>query len=69
MRGGGLGIVKLRLFNFALMGKWLWKFLVERKAFWRRVVMGKYGEGDHEWAPGEVRSWCVERYSGRVGSV
>ena len=40
---GGLGIRKLRVFNQALLGKWLWRYMHEREAWWRVVVEAKYG--------------------------
>jgi hypothetical protein len=33
----------LRMFNRALLGKWLWRFGIERDAWWRIVVEFKYG--------------------------
>ena len=46
---GGLDIRNLRRFNEALLGKWLWRFGVEREAFWSRVIMEKYGFLEGEW--------------------
>jgi hypothetical protein len=43
---GGLGIRKLRVFNQALLGKWLWHYMHEREAWWKIVVDAKYGS---EW--------------------
>ena len=40
---GGLGIRKLSLFNQALLGKWLWRFGIEKDALWRQVIESKYG--------------------------
>ena len=51
VREGGLGIRNLGCFNWALLGKWLWQFASEPKAWWRKVVVAKYGRreggGDH----------------------
>ena len=48
---GGLGIRKVRLFNEALLRKWLWRFGMERAALWRQVIAVKYG---CEWG-----GWCT----------
>ncbi|XP_028067083.1 uncharacterized protein LOC114269911 [Camellia sinensis] len=46
---GGLGVRRLVLFNLALLGKWLWRFVVEKEQLWRRVVVAKFGMGRGEW--------------------
>jgi len=46
----GLGIRNLRIFNKALLGKWLWRYAHERGAWWKSVVDAKYGS---TWA-----GWC-----------
>ena len=46
---GGLAIKNLRRFNKALLGKWLWRFGVEREAYWRRVIVVKYGSLEGGW--------------------
>jgi hypothetical protein len=40
---GGLGIRNLRMFNHTLLGKWLWRFGIEKDAWWRTVVKSKFG--------------------------
>ena len=56
---GSLGIRKVRLFNEALLGKWLWRFGMERAALWRQVIGGKYG---CEWG-----GWCTRPVNGPYG--
>ena len=34
---------KVRLFNEPLLGKWLWRFGIEKDALWRQVIEVKYG--------------------------
>ena len=46
---GGLGIRDLRLFNEALLGKWLWRFMNEKGNLWRKVVTIKYGDDGFSW--------------------
>jgi len=48
---GGLGVRDLRLFNEALLGKWLWRFLNEKDNFWRKAIATKYGEEGLGWFP------------------
>jgi hypothetical protein len=51
---GGLGIRNVRRFNQALLGKWLWRFVHEEGAWWRRVLVAKYGEVWGGWCSGHV---------------
>jgi hypothetical protein len=46
---GGLGIWNLRTFNRALLGKWLWRYVHEREAWWRIVVDAKFGSVGGGW--------------------
>jgi hypothetical protein len=47
---GGLAVRNLKLFNEALLGKWLWRYGLEREALWRRVVDGKYSSLENGWS-------------------
>jgi hypothetical protein len=42
-REGGLGVRDLRLVNDALLGKWRWRILQERKEVWREIIFARYG--------------------------
>ncbi|RVW68261.1 putative ribonuclease H protein [Vitis vinifera] len=56
---GGLGFKSLPLFNKTLLGKWSWRFVMEKNPLWKRVVVGKYGIQEGEWCTKEVRErWC-----------
>jgi len=48
---GGLGIRDLTIFNEALLGKWLWRFMHEKERLWRTVVKTKYGLEGLNWVP------------------
>jgi hypothetical protein len=46
---GGLGIWNLRIFNKALLGKWLWRYAHEREAWWKSIMDAKYGSSRAGW--------------------
>jgi len=52
---GGLGIKNLRVQNKSLLSKWLWRFVVEDQALWRRAILNKYGQTE-EWVSNVVDS-------------
>jgi len=41
--GGGLGIINIRSFNIALLGKWIWRLNSDEGGLWREVIDSKYG--------------------------
>lgn len=49
MRMEGLGVRSLVLFNKTLLGKWLWRFGVERESFWREIIGAKYDVMEGGW--------------------
>ena len=59
MLEGGLRIRNLKIFNEALLGKWLWRFMNEKTNHWRRVICTKYGE--------ERLGWFLSRPNGPYG--
>jgi len=48
---GGLGVRDLLLFNEALPGKWLLRYMNEKGNLWRKLVVTKYGEASLGWFP------------------
>jgi hypothetical protein len=40
---GGSGIKNHAVLNQALLGKWLWCFIVEHDSLWKQVIVTKYG--------------------------
>ena len=54
MKDGGLGIRNLRRFNQMLLVKWLWRYAMEREAYWRKVVEAKYGSMEGDWCTKQV---------------
>jgi len=40
---GGLGIVELKLFNLALLGKWIWRLGSDKGGIWKEILVSKYG--------------------------
>uniref|UniRef100_A0A2N9F693 Uncharacterized protein n=1 Tax=Fagus sylvatica TaxID=28930 RepID=A0A2N9F693_FAGSY len=61
LRSGGLGIHNLRLFNQALLGKWLWRFGTEQDALWQKVIISKYDSMQGGWTTREGSGsyrWC-----------
>jgi hypothetical protein len=61
IRYGGLGIRNVVGFNKALLGKWLWRYAMEREALWLKVIDAKYGS---MWGVGAQK--CLED---RMGSA
>jgi hypothetical protein len=51
---GGLGFRNLIQFNRALLGKWMWRYDLEREALWRLVIEVKYGSLRGGWCSTEV---------------
>lgn len=41
---GGLGVGSIRAMNLSLLGKWKWRFLIEKNALWRKVICALHGE-------------------------
>ena len=44
----------MRLFNRALLGKWLWRYGKEENAYWRQIICSKYGSSHGGWTTREV---------------
>ena len=79
---GGLGIRKIDSLNKALLGKWVWRFAVEKDNLWRLMIGVKYGQEEFGWKTKEGRGtygvgvwkevmkeakWCWENIKFKVG--
>lgn len=42
----GVGIFSIRNRNHALLCKWPWRFVSEKEALWRKVLVARYGVDD-----------------------
>ena len=51
----GLRFRTLGTFNKALLGKWFWRFVIEKNPIWKWVIVGKYGQEDGVWCMNGVR--------------
>jgi hypothetical protein len=49
----GVGIRNLLKFNCALLGKWFWRYVHEREAWWSVVVDSKFGSSWDGWCSNE----------------
>ncbi|GKC17290.1 hypothetical protein Tco_1014072 [Tanacetum coccineum] len=72
-KDGGLGVDSLRVKNLALLGKWKWRFLVEKDALWRQVKCCFYGsEGglsSLSTLSGGQRAWALDDLSALVSVI
>ncbi|RVW42180.1 putative ribonuclease H protein [Vitis vinifera] len=79
---GGLSIRKIDSLNKALLGKWVWRFAVEKNNLWRLMIEVKYGQEEFGWRTKEARGtygvgvwkeimkeakWCWENTKFKVG--
>ena len=51
----GLGIRRMGSLNKALLGKWIWRFAVEKEVLWKKVIGVKHGLEDGGWKSKEAR--------------
>lgn len=68
---GGLGIRNLNFLNRALLGKWIWRFTLEKIETWRTCIMMKYGTGEEDWSlnsQGEVMGFAYGKQFQRNSS-
>ncbi|RVX05678.1 putative ribonuclease H protein [Vitis vinifera] len=54
---GGLGFGKISIRNFALLGKWLWRYPREGSALWHQVILSIYGSHSNGWDANTIVKW------------
>ncbi|KAL8507357.1 hypothetical protein ACS0TY_018052 [Phlomoides rotata] len=64
IKSWGLGVKNIECFNKALMGKWAWRFLVEKGSLWTRVIKSRWGLS---WSTGGGVSRRKDRLNRWVG--
>ncbi|GAU26327.1 hypothetical protein TSUD_56250 [Trifolium subterraneum] len=67
---GGLGVRRLKEFNFSLLGKWVWRCLEEKDSLWCKVLQAKYGQegGRLRFGEGVGSHWWRSMNDVRVGA-
>ncbi|GAU10380.1 hypothetical protein TSUD_422790, partial [Trifolium subterraneum] len=67
---GGLGVRRLKEFNFSLLGKWVWRCLEEKDSLWCKVLHAKYGQegGRLRFGEGVGSHWWRSMNDVRVGA-
>ncbi|GKV46945.1 hypothetical protein SLEP1_g53902 [Rubroshorea leprosula] len=63
---GGLGVSDLSIRNWALLGKWWYRFGESLEHLWKKVIREKYYKGRQEVAITAVEDWKVSRVWGDV---
>ncbi|GAU39629.1 hypothetical protein TSUD_397170 [Trifolium subterraneum] len=56
----GLGVRRVKEFNYALLGKWVWRCLAEGDSLWCQLLQAKYGQdsaGRVRFSEGVGSSW------------
>ena len=53
---GGFGIIDMRLFNLALLGKWIWRLGSVEVGLWKEIIFSKYGGWRYLGEAGNGRS-------------
>ena len=48
-KNGRLEVGNLIKRNKALLGKWLWRFLLEKDSLWHAIIVSKYGSHPNGW--------------------
>ncbi|GAU20019.1 hypothetical protein TSUD_273540 [Trifolium subterraneum] len=57
---GGLGVRRVKDFNYALLGKWVWRCFAEGDSLWCQLLKAKYGQdsaGRVRFSEGVGSSW------------
>ncbi|GAU32903.1 hypothetical protein TSUD_152630 [Trifolium subterraneum] len=60
LENGGLGVRRVKDFNYALLGKWVWRCFAEGDSLWCQLLKAKYGQdsaGRVRFSEGVGSSW------------